>query len=261
MAREAARRAACANNLKQIGLALYNYHQQYGSLPPAYVPGPDGKPWHSWRVLLLPFIEQTVLYAQYDFNEPWDGPNNLQLAAAIAQVYSCPAWNGYSNGYTSYFAVVGPKTAWPGPKSRRLDEITDDPGNTILVMEAGGLDVPWTEPRDVDFDAIAALTTPDPKIVGNVGHYREPPSFYIVEGRAINVLTADFTVHEISSTTPGKRLAPLLTSQGGEPADIDALRPELSDRLNWPRVLAVVMLVISTLLLWWSTRPRRASEE
>src|SRR5436190_7601184 len=69
--REAARRMQCSNHLKQIGLALQNYHDEYKSLPPAYIADTEGKPMHSWRVLILPFMEQKPLYDKYDFNEPW----------------------------------------------------------------------------------------------------------------------------------------------------------------------------------------------
>src|SRR4051794_6845264 len=60
--RHAARRMQCSNHLKQIGLALQNYHDDYGTLPPAYIADSTGKPIHSWRVLLLPYIEQKLLY-------------------------------------------------------------------------------------------------------------------------------------------------------------------------------------------------------
>src|SRR6476469_182788 len=70
-AREAARRMQCSNHLKQIGLALQNYHDTFGSLPPAYLADSQGKPIHSWRVLILPFLENTTLYDRYSFDEPW----------------------------------------------------------------------------------------------------------------------------------------------------------------------------------------------
>ena len=69
----------CKNNIKQIALALLMYEQAHGSFPPAYTADADGTPLHSWRVLILPYIEQQRLYDQYDFDEPWDGPNNSQL--------------------------------------------------------------------------------------------------------------------------------------------------------------------------------------
>jgi hypothetical protein len=66
----------CRRQLRHIAIALQNYHDVHGQLPPAYLPDSRGRPMHSWRVLLLPFLEMQALYDQYDFNEPWDGPNN-----------------------------------------------------------------------------------------------------------------------------------------------------------------------------------------
>jgi hypothetical protein len=87
----AARRMVCSNNLKQLGLALHNYHQTYGCFPPAYVADEDGRPMHhSWRVLVLPFLEQQQLYDQYRFDEPWDGPNNRKLAENVISIFHCP---------------------------------------------------------------------------------------------------------------------------------------------------------------------------
>ena len=258
-AREASRRVQCANNLKQIALALHNYEQQYGCFPPAYVPGPDGKPWHSWRVLILPFIESQPTYDSYRFDEPWDGPNNRKLAASPPyQVYVCPTSRTLrtGSGATSYLAVVGPKTAWPGPKSRKIDEIRDGTSNTILVVEAHGLGIHWMEPRDLDFDAVAGSDGRDPKIVGTVAHPYEPGLFFIAEGGAINVAFADGSVYAIPWGVPGEALTPLLTADGGDDADPDALPFTYQPRLNWPRCLSLAVLVVSTLLLWWSTRPR-----
>ncbi len=90
-AREAARRAQCTNNIKQLAFALHNYHDAYGQFPPAFVPDQDGRPIHSWRVLILPFIEQQGLYQQYEFAEPWDGPNNRRLLSQIPSLYRCPS--------------------------------------------------------------------------------------------------------------------------------------------------------------------------
>ena len=76
----AAQRAECSNNLRQIAIALTNYSSVHGCLPPAYIPDKNGKPKHSWRVLILPFVEQKALYKRYNFDEPWNGPNNRKLA-------------------------------------------------------------------------------------------------------------------------------------------------------------------------------------
>src|SRR5688500_8670454 len=69
-----ARRSSCLGHCCQLGIALHSYHDEYGSFPPAYVADANGKPMHSWRVLILPFIEEQALYQRYRFNEPWNGP-------------------------------------------------------------------------------------------------------------------------------------------------------------------------------------------
>ncbi len=81
-ARESAPCAQCSNNMHNITLALLNYEAKFHSFPPAYVADKNGRPMHSWRVLILPFLEYDDLYKQYNFNEPWDGPNNRKLLAA-----------------------------------------------------------------------------------------------------------------------------------------------------------------------------------
>ena len=80
-------RAQCANNLKQIAMALHNYAADYQALPPAFVADATGKPMHSWRVLILPYLEQQALYAQYNLSEPWDGPNNIQLLDKVPSYF------------------------------------------------------------------------------------------------------------------------------------------------------------------------------
>jgi type II secretory pathway pseudopilin PulG len=75
---EASRRSMCSNNLKQIGIALHNYADEYGAFPPAYTVDAEGKPLHSWRTLILPFIEQGPLYEKIDLSKPWDDPANKE---------------------------------------------------------------------------------------------------------------------------------------------------------------------------------------
>ncbi len=90
-AREAARRMQCANNMKQILIGLQNYHDTYNAFPPAYTVDEDGKPLHSWRVLILPFIEQQALYEQIRLDEPWDSEHNRQFHAVNMQEFRCPS--------------------------------------------------------------------------------------------------------------------------------------------------------------------------
>src|SRR5262245_1460172 len=75
-AREAARRTQSQNNLKQIGLAMYNYHDTLAMFPPSGIYGEDGTAYHSWQTMILPYIEQQTLYNQIDFNVPWTDPRN-----------------------------------------------------------------------------------------------------------------------------------------------------------------------------------------
>ena len=147
-------RNPCKNNLKTIGLALHNYHDTYGSLPPAVVHGPDGQPWHSWRVLILPYLEEQKLYDRYRFDEPWNGPHNRRLAkeADTLPVFHCYADKGTGPGSTSYVAVTGEGTLWPLDQSVSFDDVPDGLSNTILVVEMSGSGIHWMSPRDLSFD-------------------------------------------------------------------------------------------------------------
>jgi hypothetical protein len=146
-------RAACANNLKQIALALHNYHAVFNVFPPAYVADKEGRPMHSWRVLLLPFLEKQALYDRYDFNERWDGPNNIKLLDEMPYEFRCHrnrATHPALTTWTSYVAMGGPGTIFPGAKSMRLDQVTDGTADTIMVAEVANVRIPWTKPEDLD---------------------------------------------------------------------------------------------------------------
>jgi prepilin-type processing-associated H-X9-DG protein len=151
----AARRSQCKNNLKQIGLALHNYHEQYSCFPPAHIADSNGRPMHSWRVLLLPYFDQaeSLLYGKYRFDEPWDGPHNSKLRDQIVAIYNCPSDDhGGSGGVstmTSYVAVVGPETAWPGSDPAAFRDFKDGTSNTLLVVEVANSGIHWMEPRDL----------------------------------------------------------------------------------------------------------------
>lgn len=142
--------ALCRVNLEDIGLALLQYHDKYGSFPPAYVADESGKPMHSWRTLLLPFVGYGPLYNDYRFDEPWDSPYNRKLCHKIVLAYMCPS-EPHAVPLTSYVAVVGPGTAWPGSTPTRLKDFRDGTANTILIVELVNSGIHWAEPRDLDF--------------------------------------------------------------------------------------------------------------
>lgn len=154
--RFSARLTACRNQIKQIQLALHNYHDTYGSFPPAVVHGPDGKPWHSWRVLILPFLERAELYKRYRFDEPWNGPHNQSLLKEFPTLweFSCPSDELTKNASCSYFAVIGERTMWPQSDVVRYEDVKDNPSETLHVVEVSDSGVYWMEPRDLHLDPI-----------------------------------------------------------------------------------------------------------
>lgn len=139
----------CKQRFKQIGAALHQYHERYRSFPPAYVRGPDNERWHSWRVLLLPFLGEAELYAEYRFDEPWNGPHNSKLIARRPDVFACPAGDRMDEGVANYLAVVGRRSAWPEYLSLRISDVRDGTTNTILLVESADSPIKWTEPIDL----------------------------------------------------------------------------------------------------------------
>lgn len=156
-AREPARRSQCNNNLKQIALGLQTYESTYGAFPPAYTVDVDGKPLHSWRTLILPFVEQKPLYDTIDLSKPWDDPANAEALKAAVPCYGCPSVYELANK-TTYVAVVSPDGCIQSTTPRRLSEITDDHGETLLVIEVGPQHaVPWMAPTDADEKLLLAF--------------------------------------------------------------------------------------------------------
>ncbi len=161
-AREAAKRTQCKNNLKQIALALHTYHDAYGSFPPAYLADDNGKPMHSWRVLILPFIEQRALYDRYDFTKPWDAPENRNVLDKMPDIFKCPSHGNTGRGNTTHYAAVtGPNCTFDGTKALRIRDIKDGAANVVMVGEAVGAEIPWTSPVDIDITQHPALGNPN----------------------------------------------------------------------------------------------------
>jgi hypothetical protein len=107
------KRMELSGNLKKIASAIYKYHEKNKHLPPAIVFGPDGKPWHSWRVLILPFLGEGALHQQYDFGVPWDDPKNVAIMNKIPQIYRDPFSEQVDSNRTRYLVITGPGTAFP----------------------------------------------------------------------------------------------------------------------------------------------------
>ncbi len=143
-----AHRMQCSNNLKQIGLALHNYHSEFGVLPPAYTVDANGHRLHSWRTLILPYMEQRALYQRIDLNKPWDDPANAFLLEENVSAYQCPS-SKLGNGLTTYQVIDDPSSAFPGSATVKFSDIVDGTGNSVCVVETDKQDaVRWAEPSD-----------------------------------------------------------------------------------------------------------------
>ena len=149
-ARQAASKTQCARNLQQIASAVFQYRVHYDTFPPASVADQTGKPAHSWRVLILPFLGHQALYDRYDFGQPWDSPGNLALVEMIPEVYRCPADSTGRGSETNYLMVVGPGTFSSITGPLRHDEMPDGPVSTLMLVETLNSGIVWTQPRDFD---------------------------------------------------------------------------------------------------------------
>ena len=135
-ARGNAARAQSTNNLKQIGLAFHSYHDANKSFPAAFTRDAKGRPLLSWRVQLLPYLDQEALYKQFKLDEPWDSPHNKKLAEVVVAVYQSPLYPDLLSGKTTYLVPTGPKTIFEGPEEAQFKKITDGTSNTVMVLEA-----------------------------------------------------------------------------------------------------------------------------
>lgn len=151
-AREPGRRTVCVDNLRQIGVAMQSYHQKYDCFPPSFIPDESGKPKHSWRVLILPFLGERELYAKYRFDEPWNGPHNKTLADQKPSVYRCPSDATSDRSESSYAMIVGPHAISDGPTSHCKSDIKPGLGSPIMVVESPKTHIGWMEPRDLNVE-------------------------------------------------------------------------------------------------------------
>jgi hypothetical protein len=257
-AREAARRCVCTNEMKQLALALHEYHRAYGSFPPAYVADKKGRPMHSWRVLILPFLEGDYFYKQYTFTEPWDGPNNKKLLATRPKGFDCPsdASARFPATCTSYVAVVGGNAGWAGEKSRKLSELTPQ-SQTVLLVEVTGANIPWTEPRDLDLDSLRA--SPQRCVAPSSQHVPDSDFFHYSPPAGINVVLADGSVHFLTGELLDSDKLPDLLKAGGFREEYrDGSWAARHQRIHWPNCLALAVWLASVgLLLFRAVRSRK----
>ena len=211
MVYRAANVAKSKSNLWRVGIAINDYEAQRGQLPPPAIYSKDGKPLLSWRVAILPYLDESdgsndlqKLYAQFNVNEPWDSEHNKKLLEKMPAIYASPGLELKDKSLTYYKAFVGEKALFNKDGKLTLGRIPAGASRTIMAIEAGD-PVPWTKPEDFSFDPQKPL----PKLVGP---YK----------RALIVLFADGHVRSIPSDFNEKKMrAAIDTSKGCEGDDLE----------------------------------------
>ena len=214
-ARDAARHAQCIYNLQQIAFALRSYHEEYGCFPAPYVADANGKPMHSWRAALTPYLiryhstadslptDYLAFYHNYDFGTPWNSPANLALArATFCDIYMCPgADQPGGDKLTNYVMIVGQSAA---PRAGELPSHGQKGGapSTVVVAEIADSDILWTEPRDLTLDEVS-LRIDD----------RSTPSTSRHHLRGAVAVPADGTFQFLDEPVPLEQLRAMLSSE------------------------------------------------
>jgi prepilin-type processing-associated H-X9-DG protein len=149
---------------------------------------------------LLDGWKEHDLFDRYNFSLPWNSPTNAKLLSYdTGDIYWCPSGDGRRTKMTDYLAVVGPRTAWPGNAARRLEEITDGPENTILLIEVAASGIHWMQPGDIRLEDLLSPSSNHP--------------------RNFNALFADGSVQKIRKDLSPETFKALVTVDGGEVID------------------------------------------
>ncbi|MFO1004953.1 MAG: M56 family metallopeptidase [Planctomycetaceae bacterium] len=212
---EGAAEVQSRKNINQIVLALHLYHEEHNVFPPAVLYGKDnkgGKFPHSWRVAILPYLNQQKLYDSYRFDEPWDSPANVEVMAKMPDVYRAPG-DDRKDLHTDYVALVGKliddgsdpaklQTMFSSKQGTKMSMIRDGLSNTLAIVETkldGKQAIQWTQPKDLSYDPTGEL----PKLGG-----LHADGFYIgfADGAAL------FINSKIKPTT----IKALISPAGGE---------------------------------------------
>ena len=210
-ARAALDRIQAQNDLRQVAHAIDQYERANGSRPAsAAFLAPDGKPLLSWRVAVLPFLEHGALYAQFELDEPFDGPHNAAVARdhpmpRLYDVPGAPAPPGFTRVVGFAAERKGRRVPMPAfdlaAPGLRLADFKDGPFNTVQLVLAE-TPVPWTAPADLPFEVGA-----------NHSALLHWPANW---GRTTAVATADGKAQLVPADTTPARLQALLTRDGND---------------------------------------------
>jgi prepilin-type processing-associated H-X9-DG protein len=204
-------RAQCFSNELNIAQALIIYGAMHGHFPPAYIADKDGRPLYSWRVLILPFLDNIdkSFYKNFQnnfyFDEAWDSPHNRQMLDSMKtpDVYTCPATGNKHE--TNYVMIVGPGMLSDGPHSVSQWDISDGSAYTLMIVETCDSGIHWAEPRDITLENV-------------VKHHENPniPGVQSRHGGGANVSFCDGHQYWLRDDVDPKVLKALATIAGGE---------------------------------------------
>ncbi len=202
-------------------MAVANYHDVHNRFPPAVTLDASGRPAHSWRILVLPYLEQSRLYEAYSFDEPWDGPNNRKLASQMPALFAFAGTNEEGTStLTNFVAITGVETVWPPGEGIVMSEIKDGSSNTIQFAEYNGPPIHWMSPVDLQFSNMS-FTVGDPS--GIDSQYLTPA-----------VANADGSVRRLESELSPTELRAMCTANGGESENANAHTEEIEDGRKRP---------------------------
>ena len=203
---EAARRFVCNENIRNLGIALYDYETQYGVMPPAYTVDANGNRLHSWRTLILPYTGHQQLYNQTDFSKPWDDPINAAARQTVIEFFTCPskADDGAAANRTDYVVIVDNAAFFTGSKPTAMVDVTDGAAKTLLAVEVprGGPDIEWMEPRDLS----------PRELVARISRAGNEPN----HTNGFHVMFADGRTNHFPNNVNLEQLKAVITRSGGE---------------------------------------------
>ncbi len=224
-ARQKAREVQSTNNIKQLALAMMIYVSDHKTFPPAfdYVYEKNGQKLksnvpHSWRIDLLPYLEQQNLYNQYQFDEPWDSDANKKVLAQMPAVFRSPL-DANNSTNTSYFVLTGPDTIFPDETPTPMRQIRDGTSNTILLVEAKR-SIPWTKPEDIPY----AADKPLPKLGGWI------PGEFLTAFADGSVRSISATVDENCCGRTSRKPAASAPARCRRPVPVPRNQPAAADR-------------------------------
>ncbi len=231
----------CNNYLMQTVLALHGYHEVHGQLPPAYIADEDGTPIHSWRVLVLPYMEIGGLLGSskfsYDFSKPWDAPENLAFRNSFTPgpYAACPYCGAnHKPDETMVVAVTGEGTAWPGTTSISFDDVTDGTDSTICLVSIANSGIAWTEPRDLQVGSfrIADVAKSSNQVSGD-------------HGAGIYVARLDGGIEFLNATIEMDELQALCTINAGDVAGDEHFgQATEGSRFNEAAIPGIIMAMV-----------------